>query len=145
MTSSPPDNELVLGSAIGYVYSATGDRAADKVAAGKRAVALLAAQQGLQLVACEADIGLGPRVARRAVCKALATGSPFVLIVPSLSHLSRSPAFAAKIIDRLLARGQHIVTCDGQLDSRTRPGRLLLGMMQALSELEAEISPARFH
>lgn len=144
--NQPPESQEIPLAAIGYVYSAkAGSHGAAKVSVARRAVIQFAAQQGLQLVGCEADMGLNCRVARRAVRKAMAHGWPHVLVVPALSHLSRSPAFAAKIIDRLLARGQHIVTCDGQLDSRTRPGRLLLGMMQALSELEAQISPARFH
>lgn len=144
--NQPPEVQEVPLAAIGYVYSAkAGAEGAAKVDAGRRAVMLFAAQQGLRLVACEADMGPTCRIARRAVRKAMAHGWPHILLLPALPHLSRNVAVAAKIIDRLLARGQHVVTCDGQLDSRTRPGRLMLGMLEALCKLENETNAARLH
>jgi DNA invertase Pin-like site-specific DNA recombinase len=142
----PRESRDTQPTAIGYVHtSKVGPEGLAAVAAGRRAIKALSVKHGLQLVACEADMGAGSRIARRAVLSALRTRGAAVLLLPALCHLSRSGRFASAAIDRLLARGQDIVTADGSFDSRTQPGRLMLSIMRVFAEVERETLDPTMH
>lgn len=141
----PRESRDTQPTAIGYVHSAiAGADGARNVEAGRHEIAAFVDQQGLRLVACEADMGRG-RIARRAVLKALAHGWPKVLVLPALKHLTRNGRYAARVLHRLIERGQHIVTADGQLDTRTQPGQLMVELMRVCGEVERENAAPTLH
>lgn len=68
-----------------------------------------------------------------------------VLIVPSLGHLSQSPAKLIQLVEDALGtfKNGRLLTCDGQFDSDKPQARMCWQILCAVTELEAELARER--
>ena len=119
------ENQSSQLAAIGYLYSAVGGLTGSAAIEVQRSsLHAFCRKQGLALDFCYTDFALSRRGRMQAVRHLLNRQGPQVLVIASLARLTRNPAVFSRIVDRILAKGRDLVTADGQLDTRTQPGRL---------------------
>lgn len=135
--------------AVGYVRVSTAGQAADgaSLEAQRARIAATAAAAGLELVAVHADEGLsGKRADNRpglvaaldAACRQRA-----VLVVYSLSRMSRSVTDTLTIIERLDRAGAGLVSITESIDTTTAAGRMMVTMISAFAAFERELTSER--
>ncbi len=131
--------------AIGYVRVSTSDQAHKGVSleAQQERIEAWATANGAELLAVHVDRGLSGKRAdnRPALQAALARAcrDRAVLVVYSLSRLSRSIKDTCIIGERLAKAGATLVSLTEQLDGTTASGRLMLHLMTVLSQFEREL------
>ncbi len=136
-------------NAIDYVRVSTAGQAADGVSleAQRARITAAAAAAGLELVAIHADEGLsGKRADNRpglvaaleAACRAKA-----VLVVYSLSRMSRSVTDTLAIVGRLDKAGAGFVSLTESIDTTTAAGRMMVTMLAAFAAFERELTAER--
>lgn len=135
--------------AVGYVRVSTAGQAAEGVSleAQRARIAAAAAAAGLDLVALHADEGIsGKRADNRpgltaaldAACRAKA-----VLVVYSLSRMSRSVTDTLAIVARLDKAGAGFVSLTEAIDTTTAAGRMMVTMLAAFAAFERELTAER--
>ncbi len=135
--------------AIGYVRVSTAGQAAEGLSleAQRARIEAAAAAAGLELVAIHADEGLsGKRADNRpglvaaleAACRAKA-----VLVVYSLSRMSRSVTDTLAIVARLDKAGAGFVSLTESIDTTTAAGRMMVTMLAAFAAFERELTAER--
>jgi len=135
--------------AVGYVRVSTAGQAADgaSLEAQRARIAATAAAAGLELVAVHADEGLsGKRADNRpglvaaldAACRQRA-----VLVVYSLSRMSRSVTDTLTIIERLDKAGAGLVSITESIDTTSAAGRMMVTMISAFAAFERELTSER--
>lgn len=135
--------------AIGYVRVSTASQAADGVSleAQRARIAAAAAAAGLELTAIHADEGLSGKRAdnRPGLTAALeaACRSKAVLVVYSLSRMSRSVPDTLAIVARLDKAGAGFVSLTESIDSTTAAGRMMVTMLAAFAAFERELTAER--
>jgi len=138
-----------MRKAIGYVRVSTAGQAAEGVSleAQRARIEAAAAAAGLELVAIHADEGLsGKRADNRpglvaaldAACRAKA-----VLVVYSLSRMSRSVTDTLAIVARLDKAGAGFVSLTESIDTTTAAGRMMVTMLAAFAAFERELTAER--
>lgn len=135
--------------AIGYVRVSTAGQAADGVSleAQRARIEAAAAAAGLELTAIHADEGLsgkradnrpGLTAALEAACRSRA-----VLVVYSLSRMSRSVPDTLAIVARLDKAGAGFVSLTESIDTTTAAGRMMVTMLAAFAAFERELTAER--
>jgi len=135
--------------AIGYVRVSTATQATEGVSldAQRERIAAAAAAAGLELVGIHADEGLsgkrsdnrpGLTAALDAACRQRA-----VLVVYSLSRLSRSVSDTLQIIGRLDKAGAGFVSLTESIDTTTAAGRMMVTMLAGFAAFERELTAER--
>ena len=134
-------------SAVAYVRVSSSKQADSGLgeAAQRDGIARWATAQGLT-VAVHADLGVSGRrknrpTLERAIEEARRTRSP--LVVYCLSRLARSTVRTLQIVERLNRAKVELVSIRESLDTRTAMGRMMLTMLAALAQMEAELAGER--
>lgn len=144
--NSPRESRDIKPTAIGYLYTAVGGLTGSAAIEVQRAsLHAFCRKQGLALDFCYTDFALSRRGRTQAVRRLLSQQGPQVLVVASLARLTRNPAVFSRIVDRILAKGRHLVSADGQLDTRTQPGRLMVELMRVCGEVERDNAAPTLH
>lgn len=140
---------MKTNKAIGYVRVSTAGQAADgaSLEAQRARIAAAAAAAGLELVAVHADEGLSAKRAdnRPGLVAALdaARRQRAVLIVYSLSRLSRSVRDTLTIIEGLDKAGAGFMSLTESIDTNTAAGRMMVTMISAFAAFERESAVER--
>ncbi len=150
-THNPTEDRTIKGTrkAIGYVRVSTAGQAAEGVSleAQRARIAAAAAAAGLELVAIHADEGLSGKRAdnRPGLVAALeaACRSKAVLVVYSLSRMSRSVTDTLVIVARLDKAGAGFVSLTESIDTTTAAGRMMVTMLAAFAAFERELTAER--
>lgn len=135
--------------AIGYVRVSTSGQAAEGVSleAQRARIEAAAVAAGLELVAIHADEGLSGKRAdnRPGLTAALdaACRSKAVLVVYSLSRMSRSVPDTLAIVARLDKAGAGLVSLTESIDTTTAAGRMMVTMLSAFAAFERELTAER--
>lgn len=135
--------------AVGYVRVSTVGQAVEGVSleAQRARIEAAAAAAGFELVDVFADEGVsGKRADNRAglksaidqVCR---TGG--VLVVYSLSRMSRSVADTLAIAERLERSGADLVSLSESIDTSSAAGRMMFRMLSVLAEFERDLVSER--
>lgn len=140
-------NSDKVRSAVAYVRVSSSKQADSGLgeAAQRDGIERWAAAQGLT-VAAHADLGVSGRrknrpTLERAIEEARRTRSP--LVVYCLSRLARSTMRTLQIVERLNRAKVELVSIRESLDTRTAMGRMMLTMLAALGQMEAELAGER--
>lgn len=140
---------MKTNKAIGYVRVSTAGQAADGVSldAQRARIAAAAAAAGLELIAVHADEGLSGKRAdnRPGLVAALdaARRQRAVLIVYSLSRLSRSVRDTLSIVESLDKAGAGFVSLTESLDTTSAAGRMMVTMLAGFAAFERELAVER--
>jgi site-specific DNA recombinase len=135
--------------AIGYVRVSTAGQAAEGVSleAQRARIEAAAVAGGYELVAIHADEGLSGKRAdnRPGLVAALdaACRQKAVLVVYSLSRMSRSVTDTLAIVARLDKAGAGFVSLTEAIDTTTAAGRMMLTMLSAFAAFERELAAER--
>jgi len=135
--------------AVGYLRVSTAGQAADGVSieAQRARIEAAAAAAGLQLTAIHADEGLSGKRAdnRPGLVSALdaACREKAVLVVYSLSRMSRSVTDTLAIVERLDKAGAGFVSLTESIDTTTAAGRMMTTMLAAFAAFERELTAER--
>lgn len=138
-----------MREAVGYVRVSTAGQAADGVSleAQRARITAAAAAAGLELAAIHADEGLSGKRAdnRPGLTAALeaACRSKAVLVVYSLSRMSRSVPDTLAIVARLDKAGAGLVSLTESIDTTTAAGRMMVTMLSAFAAFERELTAER--
>jgi site-specific DNA recombinase len=135
--------------AVGYLRVSTAGQATEGVSLEAQAerVTAAAAAAGFELATIEADRGVsgkradnrpGLQQAIEAACK-----SRGVLVVYSLSRMSRSVADTLAIADRLERAGADLVSLTESIDTTTAAGKMMFRMLSVLAEFERDLVSER--
>lgn len=135
--------------AIGYVRVSTAGQAAEGVSleAQRTRIEATAAAAGLELAAIHADEGIsgkradnrpGLNAALEAACRKKA-----VLVVYSLSRMSRSVSDTLAIVARLDKAGAGFMSLTESIDTTTAAGRMMTTMLAAFAAFERELTAER--
>lgn len=131
--------------AVGYIRVSTTKQAAEGVSldAQRARIEAAAAAAGLELVAVFADEGLsGKRADNRPELQAAlnaVTAAGGVLLVYSLSRMSRSVADTLAIASQLEKSGADLVSLSESIDTSSAAGRMMFRMLATLAEFEREL------
>jgi site-specific DNA recombinase len=130
--------------AIGYIRVSTGRQAAEGVSldAQEGKVRAWAGQAGASEVVIFRDEGLsGKKVKNRPGLQAAldAVGKGDVLVVYSLSRLSRSIRDTLNLSEHLQRRGADLVSLSEHIDTTGAGGRMVFHMLAVLAEYEREL------
>ena len=140
---------MKTNKAIGYVRVSTAGQAADGVSleAQRARIAAAAAAAGLELIAVHADEGLSGKRAdnRPGLVAALdaARRQRAVLVVYSLSRLSRSVRDTLSIVESLDKAGAGFVSLTESIDTTTAAGRMMVTMLAGFAAFERELAVER--
>lgn len=138
-----------MKGAIGYVRVSTRDQATDGVSLGAQRARIEAwcTAHDYELVACRRDEGISGATLRRrpGAQRALdeACDGGLVLVVYSLSRLSRSLADTLTIAERLGRSGAELVSLSENLDTTSAAGRMVFKILAVFAEFEREIGGER--
>lgn len=141
--------KTTTSKAIGYVRVSTAGQAADgaSLEAQRARIAAAAAAAGLELIAVHADEGLSAKRAdnRPGLVAALdaARRQRAVLIVYSLSRLSRSVRDTLSIVESLDKAGAGFVSLTESIDTTSAAGRMVCTMLAAFAAFERELTVER--
>lgn len=134
---------------VGYVRVSTESQAVDGVSleAQRAKIEAWAVANGAELVAVHVDAGLsgkradnrpGLQAALHDVCKCRG-----VLVVYSLSRMSRSTRDTLEIAERLQKSGAELVSLSEKIDTTGAAGRMVFGMLAVLSQFERDVISER--
>ena len=135
--------------AVGYVRVSTARQAVDGVSldAQRSRIEAAAAAAGFELVDVFADEGVSGKRAdnraglRAAIDQVRRTGG--VLMVYSLSRMSRSVADTLAIADRLERSGADLVSLSESIDTSSAAGKMMFRMLSVLAEFERDLTAER--
>lgn len=138
-----------LAAVVGYIRVSTADQAREGVSleAQRQRIEAWARANGRTLLSVHVDAGLSGKRAdnRPALAAALAdvTKSEGVLVVYSLSRLSRSTRDAIEIADRLRRAGADLVSLTENIDTTGAAGKMVFQMLAVLAEFERNLVAER--
>lgn len=136
-------------NAVGYCRVSTAQQAEQGVSleAQREKIAQKCAMEDWTLVTTETDAGRSGKTMKQrpALARALdlACEHKAVLVVYSLSRMSRSTRDTLAIIDRLAAAGAQFVSITEKFDTTTASGRLFFNICSALNNFERELTIER--
>ena len=140
----PPSQGVDLMEVIGYVRVSTDDQARNGVSLEAQTAAIQAWAASLQasiLMTCE-DAGIsgtgirqrpGLQQALQVACEKKA-----VLVIYSLSRLSRSTKDTLQIAERLDKAGADLVSLSERIDTTSASGKMIFRLMAVLNEFERD-------
>ena len=131
---------------VGYVRVSTDEQSREGVSlrAQRERIAAYCTSQAIELVGIQTDGGVSGRVVpskRPGLTRALEiirTGDAEGLVVLKLDRLSRSTRDVLNLVDETKRDGWRLVSVSEQLDTATAAGRLVVTILSALAEMEAE-------
>jgi len=129
---------------IGYVRVSTEEQAREGISleAQRSKIEAWVHAMGFQLVALEEDAGISGKLIRtreglrRAIDGACAEKA--VLVVYSLSRLSRSTRDTLMVADKLDKAGADLVSLSERIDTTTAAGKMVFRMLAVLNEFERD-------
>lgn len=135
----PGESSSIKPTAIAYLYSARGGvdgiEATDKQ---RRKIYDFCIERKLSLDRFYIDYDHCRRQRAFALQQLIQEDGPQVLLVASIDRLTRDAERFTWMMERVLAGGRHLVSVDGQIDTRTQPGRWMVEMMRICGEVERD-------
>ncbi len=138
-----------MQKAIGYIRVSTVDQAVEGVSldAQKEKIEAWATLNNAKLIAVYRDAGLSGKSLnnRTGLLAALnaACDNKAVLVVYSLSRVSRSTKDTLAIAERLEKAGADLVSLSEQIDTTTAAGKMVFRMLAVLAEFERDLVSER--
>lgn len=135
--------------AIGYIRVSTTGQAEEGVslAAQKEKISAWATLNDVELVAVRADEGISGKSSdnREALQAAIETACDLkaILVVYSISRMSRSTKDTLAIAEHLEKAGADLVSLSEQIDTTSAAGKMVFRMMAVLAEFERDLVSER--